>query len=45
LKAEYPNELHGYRYRTEKDGSISAVSARGKRLTFRNFKQFSDWSA
>jgi hypothetical protein len=30
--AEFPDELHGYSYRVEKDGSVSAVDRRGPAL-------------
>jgi hypothetical protein len=38
-KAEFPDELNDYRYRVEKDGSVSAVNSRGARV------QFSDWNS
>ncbi len=42
-KAEFPDELKDYRFRVEKDGSISAVNARGARVQFHDWNSF--WKA
>jgi hypothetical protein len=43
LKAtEFPNELNGYLYRVEKDKTVSTVDALGKRIQFRNWREFWD---
>jgi hypothetical protein len=44
FEAEFPKESpsHGYRYQVEGDGSITAISAQGRRVAFRNWAIFSD---
>ena len=43
VKAEFPDELHGYLYRVEKDGSVSAVDRLGGRVKFGDWPSF--WKA
>jgi hypothetical protein len=40
LKAEFHKASPGYLYRVEKDGSVSAVNIKGKRMAFPNEKEF-----
>ncbi len=37
---EFPYKLHDYLYCVEKDGSVSAVNGRGKRIAFRDWRSF-----
>ena len=43
MKAEFPHEVHGFLYRVEKNGSVSAVNRLGERLQFQNWPSF--WNA
>ncbi len=43
LKTEFPDELHGYFYHVEKDGSVSAVDRLGARIKFGDWRSF--WEA
>jgi hypothetical protein len=40
VKAEFTDELHGYFYRVEKDGSVSAVDRLGARIKFGDWRSF-----
>ncbi len=39
-RAEFPDELNGYLYRVEKNGSVSAVDRRGERIQFNDWRSF-----
>jgi hypothetical protein len=41
--AEFPDVLNDYRYRVEKDRSVSAVNGLGEHIQFRDWKSF--WKA
>jgi ribosomal protein S27E len=42
LRAEFPSELNGHRYRVEKDGSVSVPNFQGVPIKFRNWRSFWD---
>jgi hypothetical protein len=43
LKVEFPNESKRHRFRVEQNGSVSAIDTGGERMTFSDWKTFSNF--